>query len=106
MGTEKRSAPARETAEPVVEPAVKEPPMYKVFLINDDYTPMDFVVDVIMQFFELSEPEATMIMLQVHKRGRGDCGVFTRDVAETKINLVNGYARANGQPLLCQMEKV
>lgn len=81
------------------------PPMYSVFLVNDDYTSMDFVVNVLMQFFALNEPAATMLMLKVHKNGRGNCGIFTRDIAETKVMLVNNYSRANQQPLLCQMEK-
>ncbi len=82
-----------------------EPPMYRVVLINDDYTPMEFVVEVLMRFFLLSEPEATLIMLQVHKQGKGYCGVYTKDVAETKVKLVNNYSRASNYPLLCQMEK-
>jgi ATP-dependent Clp protease adaptor protein ClpS len=85
---------------------LERPPMYKVFLVNDDYTPMDFVVEVLMHFFMLSEPVATMIMLQVHKSGRGNCGVYTRDIAETKVMLVNNYSRANQHPLLCQMERI
>ena len=106
MGTKKRSVEVKTAVAEKTRTKVERPPMYRVFLLNDDYTPMDFVVDVIMKFFELSEPEATLIMLQVHKKGRGICGVFTRDVAETKVNLVNGFARTNGQPLLCQMEKI
>lgn len=82
-----------------------EPPMYKVSLVNDDYTPMDFVVEVLMHFFVLSEPEATLIMLQVHKQGKGYCGVYTKDVAESKVALVNNYSRSNQYPLLCIMEK-
>jgi ATP-dependent Clp protease adaptor protein ClpS len=89
----------------VAKPLVKKPPMYMVFIVNDDYTPMDFVVEVLMSVFALSEPVATMIMLQVHRSGRGNCGIYTRDIAETKVTLVNNYARANGQPLLCQMER-
>ena len=106
MGNNKRAAEVKEAVAEDTEVKIDRPHMYKVFLMNDDYTPMDFVVDVIMRFFELSEPEATMIMLQVHKKGKGVCGVFTRDVAETKVILVNSYSQANGQPLLCQMEKV
>ncbi len=82
----------------------KSAPMYKVFLLNDDYTPMDFVVEVLMHFFLISEPEAIMIMLQVHKQGKGYCGIYTRDIAETKVALVNSYSRISQQPLLCQME--
>lgn len=84
---------------------LERPPMYKVYLVNDDYTPMDFVVEVLMHFFMLSEPVATMTMLQVHKSGRGNCGVYTRDIAETKVLLVNNYSRTNQQPLLCHMER-
>lgn len=86
------------------ETVVARPPMYRVFLVNDDFTPMDFVVDVLMSFFLLSEPEATLIMLQVHKHGKGYCGIYTRDIAETKVRLVNNYSRACQHPLLCQME--
>ncbi len=92
----------RETAK--VKPALKEPRKYKVVLLNDDYTPMEFVVDVLKFFFHLNEEMATQIMLQVHVQGRGVCGVFTRDIAETKVVLVNDYARNNQHPLLCSME--
>lgn len=81
-----------------------EPRKYKVFLVNDDYTPMDFVVTVLMKFFYLSEDVATQIMLQVHKEGRGFCGVYPRDIAETKVVLVNEFSRLNQYPLLCNME--
>jgi len=106
MGTNKHSDEVKVEVLEKTKAKTEEPPLYRVFLLNDDYTPMEFVVDVIMQFFELSEPEATIIMLKVHKTGRGNCGVFTRDVAETKVNLVNSYAREHDQPLLCQMEQI
>ncbi len=80
------------------------PRKYKVILLNDDYTPMDFVVDVLKQFFRLNEEAAIQVMLQVHIQGRGVCGVFTRDIAETKVALVNEYARMNQHPLLSSME--
>lgn len=83
---------------------LKEPRKYKVVLINDDYTPMEFVVDVLKHFFHLSEELSTQLMLQVHVLGRAVCGIFTRDIAETKVVLVNEYARANQHPLLCSME--
>ena len=83
---------------------LKEPKKYKVVLLNDDYTPMDFVVGVLKHFFHLSEDVATQVMLQVHVQGRGVCGLFTRDIAETKVVLVNDYARVNQHPLLCSME--
>lgn len=105
MSTRKHSEVIRAVVAEKTKPQLERPPMYKVFLINDDYTPMDFVVEVLMHVFLLSEPVATMIMLQVHKSGRGECGVYTRDIAETKVMLVNNYARASEQPLLCQMER-
>lgn len=85
--------------------AIKEPKKYNVFLMNDDYTPMDFVVDVLRRFFYLSEDQAVRVMLQVHTQGRGICGLFTHDIAETKVALVNDYARVNEHPLLCSMEQ-
>ena len=84
---------------------VARPPLYSVMMLNDDYTPMDFVVEVLMRFFPLDLEKATQIMLHVHTRGRGVCGVFTRDVAESKVAQVNEYARLNQHPLLCTMEK-
>lgn len=83
---------------------LKMPRKYKVVLLNDDYTPMDFVVEVLKRFFYLPEENAVKIMLQVHLYGKGVCGVFTRDVAETKIALVNEYARMKQHPLLSDME--
>jgi ATP-dependent Clp protease adaptor protein ClpS len=97
----------RDAGLPVEEarPKVKRPPMYKVVLINDDYTPMEFVVHVLENFFNMSQERATRIMLHVHTRGKGICGVFTRDIAETKVFQVNEYSRANQHPLLCTMEE-
>jgi ATP-dependent Clp protease adaptor protein ClpS len=86
-------------------PEVAPPPMYSVFLLNDDYTPMDFVVEVLTRFFALNIENATQVMLHVHTRGRGVCGVFTREIAESKVSQVNEYARLNQHPLLCTMEK-
>lgn len=86
-------------------PKIKRPPLYKVVLLNDDYTPMDFVVHVLENFFNMSRPIATRIMLQVHLQGKGVCGTFTREIAETKVAQVNKYARENQHPLLCIMEK-
>ncbi len=82
-----------------------KPPMYQVVLLNDDYTPMEFVVDVLQQFFKMTSGQATQVMLHVHTKGKGMCGLFTREVAETKVTQVNGYARSNQHPLLCVMEK-
>lgn len=84
--------------------ALKLPRKFKVVLLNDDYTPMDFVVEVLMRFFHLKEEAAVQVMLQVHVQGKGICGVFTRDIAETKVALVNEYARMNQHPLLSGME--
>ncbi|MBD1388538.1 ATP-dependent Clp protease adapter ClpS [Neiella sp. HB171785] len=84
---------------------VREPKLYQVLLNNDDYTPMDFVIDVLQRFFAHSPERATQIMLEVHNEGRGICGVYTRDVAETKVVQVNQYSRENEHPLLCSMEK-
>jgi ATP-dependent Clp protease adaptor protein ClpS len=83
----------------------KKPAMYRVLLLNDDFTPMDFVVHVLERFFSKNKEEATEIMLQVHRRGVGVCGVYTYEVAETKVNLVMDYARKNEHPLQCTMEK-
>jgi ATP-dependent Clp protease adaptor protein ClpS len=86
-------------------PRTKKPAMYKVLLLNDDYTPMDFVIYILERFFNKNRQEATDIMLHVHRRGVGVCGVFTYEVAETKVNQVMDFARANEQPLQCTMEK-
>lgn len=84
---------------------VKCPPLYKVFLINDDYTTMDFVVHVLEKVFHKTAVEATQIMLHVHKNGKGLAGVYTRDIAETKADTVLELARQNSFPLQCTMEK-
>ncbi len=86
-------------------PKTKKPPMYKVVLLNDDYTPMEFVVHILENFFKMGREKATQIMLHVHTRGKGVCGVFTRDVAETKVAQVNDYSHMNNHPLLCAMEE-
>ena len=86
-------------------PEVVRPPLYRVVLLNDDYTPMEFVVAVLEMFFGMSRQNATQVMLHVHTRGKGVCGVFTREVAETKVTQVNEYSRINQHPLLCTMEK-
>ena len=83
----------------------RKPSMYKVLMLNDDYTPMEFVVHVLERFFSKSREEATQIMLHVHRRGVGVCGVFTYEVAETKVNQVTEFARRNQHPLRCTMEK-
>lgn len=83
----------------------QKPSLYKVLLLNDDYTPMEFVVHVLEKFFGKDRQEATDIMLQVHRRGVGLCGIYTYEVAETKVQQVMDYARANEHPLQCTMEK-
>ena len=85
-------------------PKLKKPPLYKVILLNDDYTPMEFVIRVLERFFHKNREEATHIMLHVHQKGMGICGVFTREVAETKVRQVMLYAAENQHPLQCTME--
>lgn len=89
-----------------VRPKTKKPSMYRVLLMNDDYTPMEFVIDVLMKVFNKSAEEATRIMLNVHKNGIGVCGVFTFEIAETKVSQVMGAAKRAQHPLQCTMEKV
>lgn len=86
-------------------PKVAEPKRFKVILINDDFTPMEFVVHILTVFFNLNEEKATRVMLAVHTKGKGVCGVFAKDVAETKVVQVNEFARENQHPLLCTMEQ-
>ena len=86
-------------------PKTKKPSLYKVLMLNDDYTPMDFVVHVLEQVFGKNRDEATQIMLHVHRRGVGICGVFTYEVAETKASQVVEFARQNQHPLQCTIEK-
>jgi ATP-dependent Clp protease adaptor protein ClpS len=83
----------------------KKPSQYKVLLLNDDYTPMEFVVMVLKRFFRMDLEQATRVMLHVHQRGVGVCGVFPYEVAETKVNQVMDFARANQHPLQCTLEK-
>jgi len=86
-------------------PKLKKPPLYKVLILNDDYTPMDFVVQILQVLFSLSADKATEIMLHVHTRGVGVCGIYTRDVAETKVEQVSQLSSENQHPLKCTMEK-
>lgn len=83
---------------------LKKPPMYKVILVNDDFTPMNFVVNILKKFFNLNEKLAVSIMLQVHQQGKGVCGIFTYEIAETKVFQVTKWAEINDYPLLCCME--
>ncbi len=86
-------------------PKTAKPGLYRVLLLNDDFTPMEFVVHILEKFFNKTRAEATEIMLHVHRRGVGLCGVYTYEVAETKVNQVMDFARANEQPLQCTMER-
>jgi len=86
-------------------PELKRPPLYKVLLLNDDYTPMEFVVTVLETFFCMDREQATQIMLHVHTQGVGLCSVYTRDIAETKVSQVNDYSRSHQHPLMCTMEE-
>ena len=86
-------------------PKLKRPPLYQVLLLNDDYTPMEFVVDVLQRIFGMDRVKATRVMLEVHTKGKGVCGVFTFEIAETKVAQVTAYARQHQHPLLCTMEE-
>jgi len=88
-----------------VKPRLKRPPLYKVFILNDDFTPMEFVVEILKIFFGMSEEQATQVMLHVHTKGMGVCGVYSRDIAETKVRQVNEFSRQHQHPLLCDMEE-
>lgn len=85
-------------------PELKQPPLYSVVILNDDYTPMDFVIEILQEYFSLELDRATQVMLTVHHTGKGIAGIYPRDIAETKANQVNNYARSEGHPLLCQIE--
>jgi ATP-dependent Clp protease adaptor protein ClpS len=86
-------------------PEVKRPPLFRVVMLNDDFTPMEFVVEVLEKFFGLDRTRATRVMLEVHTRGRGICGVFPYDIAETRVVQVTDYARHHQHPLMCTMEE-
>lgn len=86
-------------------PKVKKPSLYRVLLLNDDFTPMEFVVEVLARFFQMDLEAATQVMLHVHQNGVGECGVYTYEVAETKVTQVMDFARKNQHPLQCVMEK-
>lgn len=89
----------------VDKPKLAQPPLYKVVMLNDDYTPMEFVVQVLQTFFRMTRDKAVQVMLQVHTQGRAVAGIFTRDIAETKVIQVNEHARRHQHPLLCQLEE-
>jgi len=107
-GEENPLGPDRDTGvlEAPVEPKIKKPPLYRVVLLNDDYTPMEFVVEVLQSFFGLGRERATQVMLAVHTQGKATCGIFPRDIAETKSAQVNQYAQENQHPLISEIEAV
>ncbi len=86
-------------------PKLKEPPLYRVVLINDDFTPMEFVVDILQSVFGMERTQATQVMLEVHTKGKGVCGVYNFEIAETKVAQVMGIAKQHQHPLLCTMEE-
>ncbi len=86
-------------------PALKKPAMYKVIMLNDDYTPMDFVVELLLRFFQHDEESATRIMMRIHQGGSGICGLYPRDIAESKVMQVEAHCRKHGHPLCCSIEK-
>lgn len=102
---EEEGVPEGDVAVQETRPQVAPPPMYKVIILNDDYTPMDFVVEVLESFFNMDREKATRVMLTIHTQGEATCGVYTRDVAETKAAQVVDYAQQNQHPLLCRVEK-
>lgn len=95
----------KERLDEATKQSIKPPPKYKVLLNNDDYTPMDFVVEVLTRFFNMDIEKANHIMLTVHYQGKAICGVYTAEIAESKVAQVNKFAREQGHPLLCSMEE-
>jgi len=87
------------------DPQFKRPPMFRVVMLNDDFTPMDFVVEILRRYFHKSEETAAVLMLQIHNEGRAICGVYTRDIAETKVQQVESVSRSSGHPLRCTLER-
>ena len=108
MSERRTSDPRTRDPEQVVEearPRLKQPPLYRVVLINDDYTPMEFVVDVLQTVFGMERSQATRVMLEVHTKGKGICGVYSYEIAETKVAQVTNIAQQQQHPLLCTMEE-
>jgi ATP-dependent Clp protease adaptor protein ClpS len=109
VGSHRSNVPLDDGAGLAVEsqkPKLKRPPLYRVIMLNDDYTPMEFVVEVLEVFFGMDREKATSIMLAVHTQGKAVCGIYSRDVAETKAAQVNQCARDHEHPLLCEIEAV
>lgn len=108
MTDEKFSKPSYDgidTAVAETEPKLKQPSLYRVILLNDDYTPMEFVVEVLESVFGMQRNQATRVMLEVHTKGKGICGVFSYEIAETKVAQVTSIAQQQQHPLLCTMEE-
>ena len=108
MSERKSTEPLADGLDVAVEesrPKLKKPPLYRVLLINDDYTPMEFVVDVLQSVFGMERSHATRVMLEVHTKGKGICGVFSYEIAETKVAQVTSIAQQQQHPLLCTMEE-
>lgn len=101
----RRADDGRGLAVEEAQPKVKRPPLYRVVLLNDDYTPMEFVVEVLELIFGMDRPKATRVMLEVHTRGKGVCGVYTYEIAETKVAQVSAFAQQHQHPLLCTLEE-
>jgi len=102
---EKDHADGYDLAVEEARPKIKRPPLYRVVLINDDFTPMEFVVDILESVFGMERTRATQVMLEVHTKGKGVCGVFNFEIAETKVAQVMGIAKQHQYPLLCTMEE-
>jgi ATP-dependent Clp protease adaptor protein ClpS len=105
MSTGKMSQSQFEVILQTALPKLKKSPMYNVLLLNDDYTPMDFVVEILERFFYKNHTTAVQLMLQVHSQGKAICGTYSREIAETKVAVVNDYARMNQHPLMCKIEQ-
>ena len=103
--TDTERGPNFDLAVEEAKPAIKEPPLYRVVLINDDYTPMEFVVNILESIFGMERTRATQVMLEVHTKGKGVCGVYNFEIAETKVAQVMGLAQQHQHPLLCTMEE-
>ncbi|CAA0119711.1 ATP-dependent Clp protease adapter protein ClpS [BD1-7 clade bacterium] len=108
LSMSEQGSPEDEGALAVAEsgPKVARPPLYQVVMLNDDFTPMEFVVEVLLLFFYMDREKATQIMLAVHTEGKATCGIFPRDIAETKMMQVNAFSKENDHPLLCNIEPV
>jgi len=106
VGSQEDQDEGTSVAVATVKPKLKKPPLYRVIIFNDDYTPMEFVVYILQTFFNINRDKATQIMLQVHTHGKGVCGIFTKEIAETRSEQVNNFARENEHPLISEIEPV